>query len=143
MDDRELKEFFIATIEEYFMPNPVPLAQKWEGGSMVFRAGGDQQDKDVPIDVFFKKLVSVRDALRVLEQKINTSGSISQTEKTNLQGYITKCYGSLTTFNILFRNAGDKFVGAGKVPGTASKNPGMTMSEAKAKLGLNEHGRNK
>ena len=140
MDEKALKEFFIAAIEEYFTPNAVPLAQKWEGGSMVFRAGGDQQDKEVPLDMFFKKLVSVRDSLRVLEQKINGS-SLSQTEKANFHSYITKAYGSLTTFNILFRNAGDKFVGAGKAPGTASKNPGMTMSEAKAKLGLNEHGR--
>ncbi|MBF0442050.1 MAG: hypothetical protein HQK54_09110, partial [Oligoflexales bacterium] len=85
----------------------------------------------------FKKLLTVRDSLRVLEQKINTNETLSQTDKVNFQNYITKAYGSLTTFNILFKEGKGKFVGTGG--GGKEKEPKMTLSEAKAKLGLNEY----
>ena len=69
------------------------------------------QDKSIPIDVFFKKIVMVRDKLRVLEQKVNGNKKLSNDEKVQLQQYITACYGTLTTFNVLFKEDDDRFVG--------------------------------
>jgi hypothetical protein len=67
--------------------------------------------KEVPLDVFFKKIISVRNQLRVLEQKINASSKLDEAEKIDLQSYLTRCYGSLTTFNVLFKDQQDRFVG--------------------------------
>jgi hypothetical protein len=88
----------------------VPLGDKWKNGKMVLQAEG-VQPKEVPIDTFFHKIVMMRDRLRVLEQQINASKNLSDEEKVNLQQYITRCYGSMTTFNVLFRNREDYFVG--------------------------------
>ena len=71
------------------------------------------QAKDVPIEVFFKKIVAIRDRLRVLEQKVNAHATLAAEEKLELQGYITRCYGSLTTFNVLFSTRASWFVGQG------------------------------
>lgn len=136
-NNEDLKQFIIDVIEENFGPTPTEIAAKWNGGKIIIEASGDQQPKEIPMDVFFKKLLSVRDSIRVLEQKINTSKSLDTAEKATIHGYISKCYGSLTTFNIMFKENKDKFVGAGKTP--ASKGEKLTMSEAKAKLGLNEY----
>ena len=71
------------------------------------------QVKEIPIEAFLKKLVGIRDRLRVLEQKINSHPSLAAEEKLELQGYITRCYGSLTTFNVLFGHRASGFVGQG------------------------------
>ena len=73
--------------------------------------------KDVPIEMLLKKLIGIRDRLRVLEQKINNHPTLSGEEKLELQGYITRCYGSLTTFNVLFANRASWFVGQSEKEG--------------------------
>jgi hypothetical protein len=90
----------------------VPLGDKWRGGTMILRAGDNSiKPKEVPIDVFFHKIIMARDRLRVLEQQINGHKGLSDEEKVNLQQYITRIYGSFTTFNVLFRNKEQWFVG--------------------------------
>ena len=89
-----------------------PLADKWKGGNMVLQPKDTNlTDKEVPIDTFFHKIVMVRDRIRVMEQKINSSTNLDDQEKVDLQQYITRIYGSLTTFNVLFNNKSDHFVG--------------------------------
>jgi len=88
----------------------VPIADKWKGGKLVLEPGTPTQNKEVPIDVFFNKIIMVRDRLRVMEQKVNAS-NLEQTEKIEMQQYITRIYGSLTTFNVLFKSTSDYFVG--------------------------------
>ena len=90
---------------------PVAIGDKWKGGNMKLVPGQTGlAPKDVPIDVFFHKIVMLRDRLRVMEQKINAS-NIEEIEKVDLQQYITRIYGSLTTFNVLFKSQSDYFVG--------------------------------
>lgn len=88
----------------------VPIADKWKGGKIILEPGTNTQNKEVPIDTFFHKITMVRDRIRVMEQKINAS-NLDEAEKIDLQQYITRIYGSLTTFNVLFKNANDYFVG--------------------------------
>lgn len=90
---------------------PVAIGDKWKGGNMKLVPGQvGILGKDVPIDVFFHKIVMLRDRLRVMEQKINSS-KLEEIEKVELQQYITRIYGSLTTFNVLFKSQSDYFVG--------------------------------
>ena len=90
----------------------IPLAPKWEGGTMVLRPRDPSlQPKEIPLDQLFHKVVMIRDRLRVLEQKINANDKLSDAEKVDLQQYVTKCYGTLTTFNVLFREEKDRFIG--------------------------------
>jgi len=90
----------------------VPLGDRWKGGTMLLQpADKSQKPKDIPIDVFFHKIVMLRDRLRVLEQQINAHKQLSDEDKVNMQQYITRIYGSLTTFNVLFRNKEHWFVG--------------------------------
>ena len=91
---------------------PVPIAEKWQGGEMVLRPGrAGLQEKSWPIETFFHKVVMLRNRLRVLEQQIN-GAEISEELKLKLQGYITGCYGTLTSFNILFADEEDRFRGS-------------------------------
>jgi hypothetical protein len=90
----------------------VPMAPKWEGGTVLLKPRDTQlQPKEVPLDQLFHKIVMIRDRLRVLEQKINANDKLTDAEKVDIQSYVTKCYGSLTTFNVLFRDDKDRFIG--------------------------------
>ena len=90
----------------------VPIADKWKGGTMVLKpADSNLASKEIPIDTFFHKIVMLRDRLRVMEQKINSSKELAEQDKIDLQQYITRCYGSLTTFNVLFKNNSQQFKG--------------------------------
>jgi len=92
----------------------VPLGEKWNNGTLILKPeDASLQDKEIPIDTFFHKIVMVRDRLRVMEQRINSS-KLTDEEKVNLQQYITRIYGSLTTFNVLFKNKADQFRGEKK-----------------------------
>ena len=86
------------------------LLPKWSGGVLSMQPGNpDLQSKEVPIETFFHKIVMVRNQLRVLEQKVNSNKELGEGDKVELQQYITRCYGSLTTFNVLFREKEDQF----------------------------------
>ncbi len=91
----------------------VPIADKFKGGNLIIKpADANLSSKEIPIDTFFHKIVMVRDRIRVMEQKINSSKTLADQDKVDLQQYITRIYGSLTTFNVLFKLKSDHFVGA-------------------------------
>ena len=87
------------------------MLRRFEGGRVLFEDAQNKLAKDLPAAVVFKKITSVREKLRVLEQKLNNHPGLSPEDKAELQAGITRCYGSLTTFNALFRDKGDQFVG--------------------------------
>jgi hypothetical protein len=92
----------------------VPLGEKWIGGTMLLQpANKELKPKEIPIEAFFHKIVMLRDRLRVLEQNINSNEKLTDEEKINLQQYVTRIYGSLTSFNILFSEKEHYFVGTG------------------------------
>lgn len=108
MTRQELMELFL----EASGLAEVQLAGKWEGGTVrLMPADPALQSKDVPIDALFHKVVMVRDRLRTLEMKINAHPKLSDTDKVEMQQYLTRCYGSLTTFNVLFKDKADHFTG--------------------------------
>lgn len=93
----------------------VPLGDRWIGGTMILQpADKSLKPKEIPIDDFFHKIVMLRDRLRVLEQNVNSNKKLSDEDKVGIQQYITRCYGSLTTFNVLFKNKENWFVGEKK-----------------------------
>ena len=92
---------------------PVAIAQKWQGGTLVLKPGDPgAASKEIPLESFFHKIVMVRDRLRVLEQQINKHPKLEDADRVNLHQYITRAYGSLTTFNVLFEEEDDRFVGS-------------------------------
>jgi len=117
-----------ATIEKLGFEKPDSvvdqLGSKWHRGKAVLHpADPTLQTKEIPLEVFFHKVVGIRNQLRVLEQKINSHPSLAGEEKLELQGYITRCYGSLTTFNVLFANRASWFVGQADKDGGEGGNP--------------------
>jgi len=90
---------------------PVALAEKWRGGDLVLKPGKPGvQEKAWPLETFFHKIVMLRNRLRTLEQQVNAS-DLPDDQKLKLQAYVTGCYGSLTSFNVLFADEADRFIG--------------------------------
>jgi hypothetical protein len=92
---------------------PVTPADRWRGGTLVLKPGNASQDKSWPIETFFHKIVMIRNRLRTLEQQVNAM-EIPSDVKVKLQSYISGCYGSLTSFNVLFADEDDQFKGGGE-----------------------------
>ncbi len=113
MDQQEFRRVLREVLQEELAVSPVVVGERWLGGEIVIKPGGDTAEKRIPIDTLFKKIIGIRDKLRVLEAKLNGS-SLPENEKLQLQQYITGCYGSLTTFNVLFSEREDRFIGATK-----------------------------
>jgi hypothetical protein len=111
---KEIEKVMTYVLDQYASLNEVvPLGEKWSGGMMSLQpANRSLQPKEIPIETFFHKIVMLRDRLRVLEQNINSHSVLTDEEKVDLQQYITRIYGSLTTFNILFSEKEHYFVGA-------------------------------
>jgi hypothetical protein len=114
MTREELKALIREAMDEERGGGAAVMAGKWEGGTVLLKPQDPAlQAKELPIDALLHKVVMVRDKLRVLEQKLNAHPKLTDHEKVELQAYITGCYGSLTTFNVLFRDREDGFVGTG------------------------------
>lgn len=93
----------------------VPLGNKWNNGTLILKPGEEGlQSKEMPIETFFHKIVMVRDRLRLIEQKVNSNKTLTDEEKIDLQQYVTGIYGSLTTFNVLFKETHHQFRGSSK-----------------------------
>lgn len=107
----EMVKLAVAELREAEQP-AIALGGRWQGGELVLKpADASQAPKSVPIETFFHKIVMVRDRLRVMEAQINNNKKLTDEEKVELQQYITRIYGSLTTFNVLFKDKKDHFVG--------------------------------
>lgn len=112
MNADEFREVLREVIRDELGVSNTPLAARWEGGEVIMKPGKEgTAEKRIPIEALFSKVVMIRDKLRVLEQKLNAHAKLSAEEKVGMQQYITGCYGSLTTFNVLFANKNDNFVG--------------------------------
>lgn len=109
---QNIKAIVKEALQEEMAMGRIPMASRYENGKLILQpADTSQKAKEIPIDSFFKKITSVREKLRVLEQKINANSKITQEERAELQLLITRAYGSLTTFNVLFKHDDDKFEG--------------------------------
>jgi hypothetical protein len=114
VDKQEIKQALKEALNEILAFEPVELGRKWEGGEMILQpANPGLKPYRLPIEAFFHKIVMIRDRLRVLEAKINAHSGLSDAEKVEFQQYITRTYGSLTSFNVLFEDREDGFKGAG------------------------------
>jgi len=110
---RDLELLLRRIIREESGLTPVAPAERWRGGELVLRPGRDGvQERSWPIETFFHKIVMLRNRLRVLEQQVNAS-DLPDDQKIKIQSYVTACYGSLTSFNVLFASDEDRFRGAG------------------------------
>lgn len=116
MDQEEFRKVLREVLLDELGVRDIELGDRWQGGELVLVPGKEGvQEKRVPIDNLFRKVVLIREKLRVLEQKINAHEKLDDNDRLQLQQYLTQCYGSLTTFNVLFKNKDDQFVGqAGK-----------------------------
>ena len=112
----EVEEAISFVMDKYQgITHTVKIADKWKDGTLEMKpANPDLQAKEIPMEAFFHKIVMIRDRLRVLEQNINSHPKLSEEDKVELQQYITRSYGSLTTFNVLFAEKNDYFVGQKK-----------------------------
>jgi len=110
---RDIKKAVKEAVDELLGLGETRLSGRFEGGTLVIKPGkSDTQEKTIPVDALFHKVTMVRDRLRVLEQRINAHQKLSGEDKVELQQYVTRCYGSLTSFNVLFRDRDDWFVGS-------------------------------
>lgn len=109
----EIKDALREVLEEEMGVGQCPIASRWDGGKLIVQPfDSSQQSREIPIAAFFKKITSVREKLRVLEQKLNSHPALTAEDKAEFQQLITRAYGSLTTFNFLFQEEKHKFVGA-------------------------------
>lgn len=114
MDTDEFRRVLRQVLKEELAISPVELGGRWQGGEIVLRPGKEgTAEKRIPLETFFHKIVMIRDKLRVLEAKLNASDKLTDEDKVQLQQYVTNCYGSLTTFNVLFADKNDSFSGQG------------------------------
>ena len=112
MDAEEFREVLRAVLRDELGVGEVALGGRWEGGELVLKPGKEgTAEKRIPIESLFNKIVMIRDKLRVLEQKVNAHPRLSAEDKVQMQQYVTQCYGSLTTFNVLFAERSDGFTG--------------------------------
>jgi hypothetical protein len=112
MNADEFREVLREVLRDELGMSDIELGGRWQGGEMILKPGKEgTQEKRVPLEALFSKIVMIRDKLRVLEQKINGNAKLTAEEKVQLQQYVTGCYGSLTTFNALFADKKDHFVG--------------------------------
>lgn len=113
MDEDTFRTVLREILRDELALSESPIAEKFRGGEVIMKPGKEGlKEQRIPIDSLLHKVVMVRDRLRVLEQKINQHPRLADDEKVSLQQYITGCYGSLTTFNVLFRDEEDRFVGS-------------------------------
>jgi hypothetical protein len=110
MDRDGLKQVLRELLEEETLYGYPELGRRWEGGKLVLCPADESlQAKELPLETLFHKIVMLRDRLRVLEARINSHEKLSEADKLELQGYVSKCYGTLTTFNALFADKADHF----------------------------------
>ncbi len=112
MDQAEFREVLREILLDELGVRDTEIGERWRGGELVLVPGKEgTQEKRIPIDTLFRKVVLIREKLRVLEQKINNHEKLSDDDRLQMQQYVTACYGSLTTFNVLFRDKADQFSG--------------------------------
>jgi hypothetical protein len=114
LDDEDIRRIVQAVRAVFAAEQSVTgeIGERWSGGQLILRPGkAGAQEKVVPVESFFRKITAVRDRLRVLEQRINSHPKLSNEDRLQLQDYVTRAYGSLTTFNVFFTDPADRFVG--------------------------------
>jgi len=110
---KDVEDILLKILRKWGEPSEIVLmGKKWTGGKFILQPGTTGlASKEIPIDQFFHKIVMLRDRLRIIEQKVNASSGLNDEEKVAIQQYITRCYGSLTSFNLLFQDTTDYFIG--------------------------------